>query len=450
MEQREEQVEKDRIGGNNLTGTANIPPSLRFGCLLTAELTHCLESWTQPGNGYPRPVRTIKTLSFCTTIELPETEGRKVWRRKPECEKSEICGREASGPHFGPIRTETPPAFYSPRCRASAIVQASHVGQSTLTAADHVHHRKSTETFVQADFLSALNSKGQSNAQTSNQGFPSIVNPTLTIRPAQHSFQTLSSAMFDVRGQQNDPRAYLGQKREAKQKSTSLNLRTRTKTMELVLHKKKIDSSWVIHCRTAGFTTSRPALRHKRRDHNSISNHLATPFSVAQTTLFNGQPESPLDPRHSPPDIPKLEHALWVAAAWTLGIEAYRRADTFRWFSVQPCFILILPAPVSLYPPELVPRLYYNLGVCGLCVGCVFAQTVGFCALPLASPPPQMQNHRNHTPSPCHPLIDQQGSRMLQWDLCPEPELTKTLPSGLEMRGVTTPDRLLARLLGGL
>ncbi|KAK1540261.1 uncharacterized protein CCOS01_01575 [Colletotrichum costaricense] len=169
--------------------------------------------------------------------------------------------------------------------------------------------------------------------------------------------------------------------------------------------------------------------------------------------------------------FPRLvEHALWVAAAWTLGIEAYRRADTFRWFSVvcfgkvffyfslvsaffsweQPCFILILPAPVSLYPPELVPRLYYNLGVCGLCVGCVFAQTVGFCALPLTSPPPQMQNHRNHTPSPCHPLIDQQGSRMLQWDLCPEPELTKTLPSGLEMRGVTTPDRLLARLLGGL
>ncbi|KAI3538973.1 hypothetical protein CABS01_03377 [Colletotrichum abscissum] len=93
------------------------PPSLRSGCLLTAELTHCLESWTQPGNGYPRPVRTMKTLLFCTTIELPETEGRKVWRRKPECEKSEICGREASGPHFGPIRTETPPAFYSPQCR---------------------------------------------------------------------------------------------------------------------------------------------------------------------------------------------------------------------------------------------------------------------------------------------------------------------------------------------
>lgn len=42
--------------------------------------------------------------------------------------------------------------------------------------------------------------------------------------------------------------------------------------------KKKIDSSWVIHCRTAEFASPRSALRHKRRDHISISNHFSAPL----------------------------------------------------------------------------------------------------------------------------------------------------------------------------
>lgn len=100
-------------------------------------------------------------------------------------------------------------------------------------------------------------------------------------------------------------------------------------------------------------------------------------------------------------------------------------------------------------------RVYTTIWGCAVCtLGASLRRPLAFapCHLPARRRRCRTIDNcrRNHTPSPCHPLIDQQGSRMLQGDLCPEPELTKTLPSGLEMRGVTTPDRLLARLLGGL
>lgn len=107
------------------------------------------EPWTLPGNGCPPPVRTTDTLLFCTSIELSETEGRKVWRRKPECEKPEISGREASRPRFGPIRTETPTAFSSPYADESVFTTCptqglalglNHCTSSPCWAVDHVHH----------------------------------------------------------------------------------------------------------------------------------------------------------------------------------------------------------------------------------------------------------------------------------------------------------------------
>ncbi|KAK1701286.1 hypothetical protein BDP55DRAFT_15906 [Colletotrichum godetiae] len=167
--------------------------------------------------------------------------------------------------------------------------------------------------------------------------------------------------------------------------------------------------------------------------------------------------------------FPRLvEQALWVAAAWALGIEGDRRADAFRWFSVvcfgKFFFLLSLLVCRETNPassctckplPARIGSASTNLGVCAVYALCAsLRRPLAFapCHLPARRRRCRTIDNcwRNHTPSPCHPLIDQQGSRMLQGDLCPELELTKTLPSGLEMRGVTTPDRLLARLLGGL
>ncbi|KAK1701285.1 hypothetical protein BDP55DRAFT_15908 [Colletotrichum godetiae] len=96
------------------------PAPLRFGLLLTAELTHRLDTARQC-----MPPSHMDTI-FCTSIESSETEGRKVWRRKPECEKPEICGREVSHPRFNPTRTETHTAFCFPHTDERSIYDVSH------------------------------------------------------------------------------------------------------------------------------------------------------------------------------------------------------------------------------------------------------------------------------------------------------------------------------------